>query len=576
MTNEIKDTKEKKLYFLNKLILSAFGETKEIDTTSIQTKVKTLEKSVPKDFIQAFDKKLESVQINNKEITESKAYQNLLNSEFSTAAFMFAELYKKDKTNLEYIKHLSSCLLQLKQPEIVKRLFLDELKKHTDDTEILKIVATTYFGMDDCFKEAIPYFEELIKRENNNYALFYQLSFLYERVYQNKELDKQIEYATKALEFAPDNNLVIAFLAKLYYRSGDKEKAKELFERMMKNNPTPEQQVLYSRMFLKEGDLKTGYEMYKVRFKTSNVAYPKELTDKTRWDGKSDISNSTVIVHYEQGFGDSVMFVRYLPRLSKIAKKVILVVQKNIIPILKSSGFDKYCEILSHEADINPHIKLDDINSSVMYTGASGMSKIPHDYHIPMMDLPYLFEESPDKMLEAGGYLSADKEKVEEFRKKYINSNDKIKIGLSYHGTKQSNSTYRDIKVKEFLPLFRLENVEFYSFQADEYAEELEGLPNDVEVKNLGKIFRNFEDTACAIECMDCVITTDNVVMNLAGAMGKKTFGLFNVFSECRWYKTEGENIGWYKSVKPLRAKNYNEWTPLINTLKNEIKKFKK
>ena len=500
----------------------------------------------------------------------------MLSGEFSTAAFMFAELYKKDKTNLEYIKHLSSCLLQLKQPEIVKRLFLDELKKHTDNTEILKIVATTYFGMDDCFKEAIPYFEELIKRENNNYALFYQLSFLYERVYQNKELDKQIEYATKALEFAPDNNLVIAFLAKLYYRSGNKEKAKELFERMMKNNPTPEQQVLYSRMFLKEGDLKTGYEMYKVRFKTSNVAYPKELTDKTRWDGKSDISNSTVIVHYEQGFGDSVMFVRYLPRLSKIAKKVILVVQKNIIPILKSSGYDKYCEILSHEADINPHIKLDDINSSVMYTGASGMSKIPHDYHIPMMDLPYLFEESPDKMLEAGGYLSADKEKVEEFKKKYINSNDKIKIGLSYHGTKQSNSTYRDIKVKEFLPLFRLENVEFYSFQADEYAEELEGLPNDVEVKNLGKIFRNFEDTACAIECMDCVITTDNVVMNLAGAMGKKTFGLFNVFSECRWYKTEGENIGWYKSVKPLRAKNYNEWTPLIKTLKNEIKKIKK
>lgn len=572
----MKDTKEKKLYFLNKLILSAFKESKDVDITSVETKVKKLENFVPEEFMRAFDKKLESVRINNEEITETKAYQSLLSGEFSTGAFMFAELYKKDKTNLEYIKHLSSCLLQLKQPKIVKQLFLDELKKHTEDIEVLKIVATTYFGMDDCFKEAIPYFEELITQETENYALYYQLSFLYERVYQNKKLDKQIEYATKALEFVPDNNLVLAFLGKLYYRSGNKNKAKEFFERMMKNNPTPEQQVLYSRMFLKEGDLKTGYEMYKVRFKTSNVAYPKELTDETRWDGKSDISNSTVIVHYEQGFGDSIMFVRYLPRLSKIAKKVILVVQKNIIPILKSSGFDKYCEILSHEADINPHIKLDDMNSSVMYTGASGMSKIPHDYHIPMMDLPYLFDESPDKMLEANGYLKADKEKVEEFRKKYINSNDKIKIGLSYHGTKQSNSTYRDIKVKEFLPLFRLENVEFYSFQADEYAEELEGLPKDVEVKNLGKIFKNFEDTACAIESMDCVITTDNVVMNLAGALGKKTFGLFNVFSESRWYKTEGDDIGWYKSVKPLRAKNYNEWTPLIETLKNEIDKIKK
>jgi ADP-heptose:LPS heptosyltransferase len=206
-----------------------------------------------------------------------------------------------------------------------------------------------------------------------------------------------------------------------------------------------------------------------------------------------------------------------------------------------------------------------------MYTTSSGMSMIEHDYHIPLMDLPYLFDESPDKMYGSEGYLKVDEEKLEKFRKKYIKNNKKIKVGLSYHGTKQSNATNRDIKVKEFLPLFKLKNVEFYSFQADEHAEELKDLPSDIKVYNLGKDFKDFEDTACAMKCMDIVISTDNVVMNLAGALGVKVFALFNVFSESRWYKTEGEDIGWYKTVKPFRAENFNEWTPVFDKIKNEI-----
>lgn len=569
MKNDIKDSKEKILYFLDKLILSAFEQDRNVDTKSIKSECEELTQLIDSEFRTSFEKKKSSINTRPEPTNDGVAYNSLLKGDYATGAKMFAELYRKNPT-VENAKHLSNCLLQLGKPEFIKKYFIKELKKHTDDVEILKLVGTTYLGTGD-FKEAIPYYEKLITVDAN-YSLYYQLSFLYERVYQNKKLDKQIEYAQKALELAPKNNLVLAFLAKLHYRAGQKELSRKYFEQMMKNDPTPEEQVLFSRYFLKEGDLKTGYELYKVRFKTSNVAYPKELTDETRWDGKADLSDKTVILHYEQGFGDSVMFVRYLPKLAKLAKKVILVIQKNLIPILKSSGYDKYCEILSHEADVNPNIKLADTNASIMYTSASGMSRIPHDYHIPMMDLPYLFGESPERMEEAGGYLQVDEKKFEDFRKKYIKDNNKIKVGLSYHGTVQSNSTYRDISVKEFLPLFEMEGVEFYSFQADEHADELKNLPKHVKVHNLGRKFKNFEDTACAMKCMDLIISTDNVVMNLGGALGVKTFGLFNVFPESRWYKTDGEDIGWYKSVEPFRAKNYNEWQPVIKEIKTRIK----
>lgn len=571
--NEINDSKEKYMYFTDSLILSAFEHSKQVNTQEIQSEIEPLKALISEKFKTDLNKKLESIELKPEKANQTKAYQALLQRDYAQGAYMFSQLYKKNKNNIEYIKHLSSCLLYLNKPKVIKKYFLKTLKKHIKDTEILKIVGGTYFSIPEDFEKAIPYYEKLIKEIKDDYSLYYQLSFLYERVYQNKKLDIQIKYARKALELAPYNNLVRAFLAKLYYRAGEKDKTYEHFEKMMSNNPTPEQQVLYSRIFMQEGELEKGYDLYKIRFQTSNVAYPKELTDKTRWSGKEDLSNSTVIVHYEQGFGDSIMFVRYIPQLAKIAKKIILVVQKNIIPILKSSGYDKYCEILSHEADINPTIELADSNSSVMYTGASGMSRIPHDYHIPMMDLPYLFKESPDKMFEAKGYLTVDKKKLESFKKKYINNNNKFKIGISYHGTKQSNSTYRDIPVKEFLPLLNLKDVELYSFQADEYAKELDDLPDNVQIYNLGKEFKNFEDTACAIECMDLIISTDNVVMNLAGALGKKTFALFNIYPESRWYKTEGNDIGWYKSVKPFRVKTFNDWETLLLDVKSQIEK---
>lgn len=569
----MENTKEKHIYFINNLILSAFETDESVDVEKISQEQKFLAEKIDDDFKFALENKKQKIKLDREELSEGVAYQALLNMDYARGVELFARLIKENPSKIDYKRCMAECLLRLGKHTLVEKYFLDDFLKETDNLEIIKTLADMYFGIPEKFAEAIPYYERLIQLENCNPVFFYQLSFLYERVYQNKKLNVQIDYARKALEKMPDNNLVLAFLAKLLYRNGQKSDAVKYFEQMMQNNPTPEEIVLYSRLFMKEGNLKKAYDMYRVRFKTNNVAYPKELKEEKRWDGKKDLSDSTVILHYEQGFGDSVMFIRYLPYLAKLAKKVILVVQKNLIPILKSSGYDKYCEILSHEADISPNIKLKDVNSSIMYTTASGMSRISHDFHVPMMDLPYLFDESPEKMFEAGGYLKVDEAKVEEYRKKYIKDNKKIKIGISYHGTSQSNQTYRDICLSEFLPLMALKDVELYSFQADEYASEIDELPKGVKIYDLGRKFKNFEDTACAMSCMDLVISTDNVVMNLAGALGIKTYGLFNVFTESRWYKTEGDDIGWYKSVKPFMAKDFNDWKPVIDSIKECVKK---
>lgn len=496
----------------------------------------------------------------------------LLSQNFSPQAlWKFAQLLKVDSNDIRYIKGASIAFIKLKAYSVVKKHFIPVLEEYKSDPEVLNIIGSVYFGIPENYKDAIPYYEKLVELYPNESEPYDRLSFLYERVYQDKFIDKQIFYAQKALEYSENKNPIYAFLAKLYYRNGDKKECEKYFNLLMNNNPKPEEKIIYGRYFMKEGNIEKGFDFYRCRFDTGNIAYPKDLIPEKRWNGEDDLSNSTVIVHYEQGFGDSVMFSRYIPDIAKLAKKVIFVVQKNLIPVFKDSGYERYCEILSHEADINPNIELENTNASVMYSKGSGMSKIPHDYHIPIADTPYLFKESPDKMYSAKGYLSVKPEKVEAFRQKYINKNDKIKVGLAYHGTKDSILTYRDIPVNAFIPLLKMDNLEFYSFQSDVYAKELETLDPKIKINDLGKVFKNFEDTACAMNCMDLVISSDNVVMNLAGALGVKTYGMFNVYTESRWYKTDGEDIGWYKSVKPFKAKTFNDWEGVVKEIKEEI-----
>ena len=494
--------------------------------------------------------------------------QNLLHSAF----WKFAQLLVYNPNNIDYIKGASISLIKLKAYKIVKDKFLSKLEPYKNsDPEILSIIGAVYFGLPEFYKKAIPYYEKLLEVSPKNADANYRLAFLYERVYQDVYLDKQIQYAEKALNLGYDRNTALTLLARLYYRNGDKISCKNCFEKLLKNNPKPEEKVIYARFLMKDGNLSEGYDWYRARFDAQHFSYPKILTKNSRWDGKESLKDKTVIVHYEQGFGDSVMFSRYIPKIANLAKKVIFVVQKNLIPIFKSSGFENYCEILSHEADINPYINLEDTNKSVMYGSGLGMSHIPHDFHIPLMDTPFLFNESADNITGAYGYLKADENKIKEFKNKYINNNNKLKIGLAYHGTKESILTYRDISIKKFLPLFKMDNVEFYSFQSDIYADEIKELDPSVEIFDLGKLFENFEDTACAMNCMDLIISTDNVVMNLAGALGIKTFALFNVFTESRWFKTKGDDIGWYKSVKPFQVKSFNQWDQVIMDIKKEI-----
>ena len=145
-----------------------------------------------------------------------------------------------------------------------------------------------------------------------------------------------------------------------------------------------------------------------------------------------------------------------------------------------------------------------------------------------------------------------------------------MKIGISFSGNANGNRT-RDISIDKFLPLDELENVEIYCLTKGVEDSSFDGFKNN-KVINIAKEFKDFADTAAVIDCLDLVITSDNCILNLAGGLGKKTFGLFNWQTEFRWFDLTGENVVWYTTVKPFVNKAIDSWEDTILDVVAEVR----
>ena len=451
-------------------------------------------------------------------------------------------------------KNIGLCMKSIGNADLAIK-FLKRFEEVSPDKEDVYVYLAdiTYSDIKDNLK-AIEYYEKALEKNRNNFSIYNMLGHLYSTCHQDRFKEKQIDYLTKAYELAPNNRIVVKNLAYVYGKFDEVQKADEFYAKLMYLNPTHSDLHSYGAYLVKHERFSEGFKFLQHRFQKEdlgNVAFPKIFsTKKKRWNMKVDIKDKHVLVHFEQGFGDSIMFVRFVEELKKMCGKVSVAVQNGLIDLFKDSdlGVDIYTE---QEAE-----------------------KLNYDYMIPMMDLPIVCETTPKTIPLAGGYLKVPKAKISAYKKKYINDNDKLKIGIAYEGTMASKETDRDIPLEFLYGLMRMPEVEVYSFQVDDLAHQMDRIPEDCQLIRLGGTFKNWEDTACAMNCMDLIVTTDNGVMNLAGALGKKTFALFNTITEWRWFKTKGDDIAWYKSIKPFQCPTSKAWDVPVAQVIEEVEKM--
>lgn len=512
--------------------------------------------------LKAFKKIIPYLNNKNKEYAISRYIEHSLNygsdlygeGKYDKAIELYREIMELPNFPVCIYKNIGLCMKQIGNADLAIR-FLKQFEEISPDKEDVYVYLAdiTYSDIKDNLK-AIEYYEKALETKQDNYAIYNMLGHLYSTYYQDKFKDKQINYLSKAYELQPQNRIIVKNLAYVYGKFHETQKADEFYAKLMYLNPTHSDLHSYGAYLVQHKRFSEGFKFLQHRFQKEdmkNVSFPPIFNNKKkRWTIKDSVEGKHILVHYEQGFGDSIMFSRFVEQLKNMCSKVTLVVQNGLINLFKDS------------------------NLGVDICSEGEVSNIRYDYYIPMMDLPIICETKPETIPLAEGYLSVPKEKVKEYFDNYINDNNKFKIGIAYEGTLASKETDRDIPLSFLYPLMQLPDVEVYSFQVEDLNRQMDVVPQGYEFIRLGGTFKNWEDTASAMKNMDLIVTTDNGVMNLAGALGVKTFGLFNTITEWRWFKVTGNDIAWYKSVKPFQAPTSRAWDIPVNKIIEEIKQL--
>lgn len=395
------------------------------------------------------------------------------------------------------------------------------------------------------YKKAIKYYEHYLKIDETKSVIYTILASLYAKAYGDLSLEDQVRYFEKAYKLKPNDRLVLHGLAFGYEKLKNLKMANKFYEKLIQNNPTETDFYNYGAFLISCSEFESGHNYFTHRFSTGdkNLEYPISYAPEKRWNLKSDISDKVLLIHYEQGFGDTFMYCRFVPMMKNLAKQVIFVVQDSLYDLIKNSKI---------------------ISDGVMVVSECQSENLEYDLHMALLDTPFVLKISAQNLPLCEKYLEVEDDKVKVYADKYLNKSNRIKVGICLHGNKNANYKGRDLELSKMQELFNLKDVEFYLLTEDKETEIQNLIP-------LGETFETFTDTACAAKNMDVVLSTDNVILNLAGSLGVKTLGLFTKYPNFRWFKLSGDDVGWYKSVRPVQIEDFDCNSALVSNLINYI-----
>jgi len=282
------------------------------------------------------------------------------------------------------------------------------------------------------------------------------------------------------------------------------------------------------------GEFSEGWKLYAWRKK--NLFVHDQEKQRPIWTGTEDLSKKTILVHWEQGFGDTIQFCRFLPGLRKMARKVLFAPQKRLMGLLK--GLDRDLEIVDRD------------DPSLVF-----------DFQIHLLSLPGLMMTSLDEVPCQHPYLFARQEKVNFWRERL--GSHGLRIGVCWQGSTGEIDAGRSFGVSRFQHLARLPHVRLISLHKGDGEAQLAELPEGMKVESLGDAFDSgpdaFVDAAAAMMACDLVITSDTAIAHLAGALGVRTWVALKYVPDWRWFLNRADSP-WYPSARLFRQKHVGDW----------------
>jgi tetratricopeptide (TPR) repeat protein len=295
------------------------------------------------------------------------------------------------------------------------------------------------------------------------------------------------------------------------------------------------------------GDYATGWKKYAWRHLTASFSHGKKRPPQPLWLGNWDISGKTILLHGEQGLGDTIMFARYVPLVAQRGAKVILAVQRPLAALMATL---KGASVVRGQGEPVP----------------------PFDGFCPLPTLPLAFRTSVETIPATVPYLSAPADRLAKWRP-IMEALPRPRIGLMWAGA-VSPIYRRSIPLRLLLPLLELRAFSFVALQKEVPAEDAPLLQGTPMAAFLGERQADLADAAAMIAMLDLVITIDTSIAHVAGATGKPTWVLLPFSADWRWLVGR-DNSPWYPSARLFRQPVPGDWASVVTQVEAALRQFK-
>lgn len=301
-----------------------------------------------------------------------------------------------------------------------------------------------------------------------------------------------------------------------------------------------------SLCLLVTGDFERGWKEHEWRWKWNDFTSARRSFPQPQWLGREDLAGKTILLHFEQGLGDTIQFSRYARALARKGARVILEVQ----PTLKSL--------------------LSELEGTYQVVGL-GEALPEFDFHCPLLSLPLAFDTRPETIPAEVPYLSAAAAMVGKWERR-LPRKDAPRVGIAWSGSPgHKNDRNRSIALGRLAAAFAGLGVAPVSVQNMVRPEDESALAADI--LHFGAELEHFSDTAAVVSLMDLVISVDTSVAHLAGALGKPVWILLPFAADWRWL-ADREDSPWYPTAKLFRQPAIGDWDSVLDKLRQELGEY--
>jgi Flp pilus assembly protein TadD len=364
----------------------------------------------------------------------------------------------------------------------------------------------------------------------------------------NGQIDGAIAAQNIALSLNPKFARAHSNLGNILQGQGRFAEATAAYERAIAADPTfAEAHRNLATILLAQGDFQRGWDEYEWRWKCKDHAPPPNFV-QPRWDGRP-LEGRTLLLYAEQGFGDVLQLIRYLPQLTQLGRKIIFVCPVELHRILRTIA--EGCQLLSPDQPLPPF-----------------------DFHCALSSLPRVLGTTLASVPTTVPYLRADADAVRSWRQRLPDHDQFLNVGLAWAGNPaHTNDRNRSITLALFSPLKQISGVRFFSLQKGDAAAQARVSPAAIELVDWTDQINDFADTAALIENLDLIISVDTAVVHLAGAIGKPVWVMLPFVADWRWL-LEHEDSPWYPTMRLFRQSHIGDWNNVIAAVTDALRQF--